>query len=117
MESPLFLPSFSDHDVFVVVKAIHAPAGQQLARGAVLMDIEVTLGQGESHDCPPVSHYRLHTRESATLLHWNVNVGDQVAQHTLMAGLLIPSSDKLVAGSAAKPLRLTMVGIVVDHHI
>lgn len=115
MTTQLILPQLTFIASRGEIMAIHAQPGQALQRGAALVDIEVNLGGGETHDCPPVSHYRLHTREAATVLAWRVAVGDKLEPQAILAEMALASNTETAHASGPQALRLSVVGIVPDH--
>jgi hypothetical protein len=115
MPTPLILPQLTFIASRGEIMSIHAQPGQALKRGAALVDIEVNVGGGETHDCPPVSHYRLHTREAATVLSWQVAVGDKIEPHAILAEMALASQTQTADSSGPHALRLSVVGIVPDH--
>lgn len=111
MKSTLHLPALADDGSPARVCRLHAVPGQAFGRGAGLLDISVTLGGSEAHDCPPITHFRLHAREAATLMQWHVQDGDIVQGGAILATLELSAPDGTAPG---RGLRLTVAGIVPD---
>ena len=112
MEFTLVLPTLSDDGSPALIRRLHVEPNQSVTRGAALLDISITLGGGQAHDCPPISPFRIHAREAATLTQWHVKQGDSVAPDTILASLQpqgVPNNSELT-----RPLRQTVSGIIPD---
>lgn len=88
---------------------LHVRPGAEVPRGGALLDITVTLGGTASHDCPPITHLRLHSREAARLLRWHAAPGE-----TVPGGALIAVLEGGVPAAADRALRFTLAGIIPD---
>ena len=112
MEFKLVLPTLSDDGSPALIRSLRVEPGHSVTRGAALLDISITLGGNQAHDCPPVTHFRLHAREEATLTQWHIKQGDTVAPGTVLASLQKHSEQG--DSEPVRPLRLTVAGIIPD---
>ena len=107
----LITPRFNDYMITAVVDAIHAREGDDLAPGAKLMDLLVDLSATTSHDCPPVSLYRLLLRDKARLRLLEVAVGDEVLVGAPLA-LFSTDAEEPLDAAPARATRVTIAGII-----
>lgn len=87
-----------------------AQQGDALGIGAALLEIEVDLSSQVTHDCPPISYFRIVLREKAHLRRWDVSPGDTLPVGQLLA-VLSQTSDETLDGEAARRVRTNAAGI------
>jgi hypothetical protein len=88
-----------------------AREGERLGIGAGLLELEVDLSNLVSHDCPPVSHYRIVLREAAYLRRWAVSVGEIVPVGGLIAQLSHALDEAIDEGDMRR-VRVNVAGII-----
>ena len=57
---PRIIPNMTD----ARIETLYMEIGQQIP-GGKLLDLSIDLGDGVSQNCPPISYYRLVSREKA----------------------------------------------------
>jgi hypothetical protein len=108
----LRLPLINPHMQGATIEFIHAEPGP-LKAGAKLVDISIDLGSAFAQECPPISFYRLVTREAAWLAQTDLAPGQFLACGDLLA-TFTTEPDEPVAQPVARALRYTIAGIM--HH-
>ncbi|MBN9006612.1 MAG: hypothetical protein J0H40_14515 [Rhizobiales bacterium] len=96
-----------------VVECVYAATGSMLKMGDKLCDLSVDLSSGFSQYCPPISYFRVVSREKVWFRKILVAPGQSCNVGDLMA-IFSTEPDELVDGAAARPLRITTAGIA--HH-
>jgi hypothetical protein len=97
---------------FAVVECVYLLPGSQIKAGDKLFDISVDLSAGFSQYCPPISYFRIVSREPVWVKNvlvspgTNLKVGEQLA--------MCSSIDDEAGQGATRPLRVTTAGIA--HH-
>ena len=109
----LNLPAINDQMTCASIEKIAAPPGTQVPVGGKLLQVRLTVGATDAHDCPPVSHYSLNARERVWVRRWLVNAGDEPAAGAALA-LLSTEPDEPLDAQPAREVRLTIAGIVPD---
>ncbi|HEY5288775.1 MAG TPA: hypothetical protein VIJ59_01950 [Caulobacteraceae bacterium] len=104
----LYLPRLLPEMTVAIVEAFYPVVGDSLAAGAKILDLSIDLGAGFQQDCPPISHYRLISRENLRLRTINAEPGDALAPGSLIAVF----GDDLEPAEIARPLRVAIAGIV-----
>jgi len=106
----LNLPHILDYMTAASVEAIHAGVGDELERGAKLLDLKVDLTAGAAHDCPPISYYRILLRERARLTALGVSCGDEplVGAELARFASLAPETGE---GAEGRPARVAIAAI------
>ena len=107
----LIVPRINDYMTTAIVEDVYADEGAVLAVGAKLLDITVDLSAAASHDCPPISHYRLVLREPARLRRVLVRRGDEPAVGAPLA-LFTTDPDEPLDTKAGRPLRVAIAAIL-----
>jgi hypothetical protein len=106
------MPLINPHMSGATIEYVHASPGR-LKAGSKLMDISVDLGSAFAQECPPISFYRLVTREEVWLAEISLAPGKFLTCGELMATFSTdPEED--AGQAAARELRLTVAGIM--HH-
>lgn len=105
------LPAIVPQMVEAKVLRFLAKEGERLAIGAGLIELEVDLSSFVSHDCPPVSYYRIVLREAVYLRRFAVAVGQTVPIGGLIAQLS-PTPDEPLDGDAARRVRVNVAGVI-----
>src|ERR1700722_8194275 len=93
------------------IEAIYAMPGGEIGVGGKLCDISIDLGGAFQQNCPPISFYRLVSRERAWLRRLAAAPGDLLSPGEIVA-LLPPGADEPLEAPVARPLRLTTAGIL-----
>jgi hypothetical protein len=94
-----------------VIKSIYLTAGSRLTAGAKLIDLSVDLSRSITHDCPPISYFRIALREPVWLRRMMVGRGEEIAIGDALA-LCSSDPDEPLDGAPARALRVTIAGIV-----
>src|SRR6185312_2756256 len=63
----LTLPRINPEMTAAIIDRILIPLGAAVPIGGKLLDLTVDLSAAAPHDCPPISHYRLVSRDRAWL--------------------------------------------------
>jgi hypothetical protein len=71
----------------------------------------VDLSSAFSQDCPPISYYRVVSRERVWLRKIEVAAGDSIDVSGLIA-IFSTEADELEGGVISRPLRITTAGIL-----
>ncbi|MCB2060621.1 MAG: hypothetical protein R3E09_02725 [Novosphingobium sp.] len=87
--------------------------GQPLRQGARLIDF--TLGQDvvQTHDCPPITHYRVTSREKAWVRRIDIASGDMVEQGAI-AMLLSSEPDEPLDAQDGRSARVSVAAILAS---
>lgn len=109
----LIMPDFGGETVPARIEFISIKPGDNLAPGARLFDVCVDLSDSYGQDCPPVTYYRVISREAATVVGLRVEAG-QLCE----AGQIVAELEGRV-GAAADPaavraLRVT-TAVILSH--
>ncbi len=107
LKMPLVMPDMPG----ARIEAIYATVGQAVAIGGKLCDISVDLAGAFAQNCPPISYYRLVSRERAWLRRAMVVGGDLLAPAGILAWFST-EADEPLEGPAARPMRVTTAGIL-----
>lgn len=105
------LPQINAHMATARIDIVHAVEDAPVGQGGKLFDLTVDLSAAAPHDCPPVSHYRLVTRDRVWLRRLEVRPGDEPAVGANLA-LFSSAPDEPLDGVVARAVRLTTVGIM-----
>ena len=97
---------------FAVVECVYLQSGSQIKAGDKLFDISVDLSAGFSQYCPPISYFRIVSREQAWVKNLAVSPGTSLKVGELLAMFSSVVDD--VEQDATRPLRVTTAGIA--HH-
>lgn len=104
------LPHFGG-DAKARVRAVHVREGDHVSLGVALLDVSVDFSAGISFDCPPVSHFRVLSREAGWLLRLTVARGGHLGSGTTI-GLLGTTLDADPDEAPARPARLTVASVL-----
>ena len=107
----LTLPRINDYMTTAAIKTIHAAEGAALVPGSKLLDVVIDLGATITHDCPPISQYRIALRDRAYLRKLAVASGDDVAPGAMLALFSTDPAEPLDA-APARPARISIAGIL-----
>ena len=107
----LNVPRINEYMTNVFVEAAYAEAGQAVAIGAKLFDLTVDLSAAAPHDCPPITHYRVVSRERAWMRSLCVKPHDEPAVGAPLA-LLTTEPDEALEGAPARPARVAIAAIM-----
>lgn len=103
---PKLIPNMSE----ARVEAVHVTEGEA-PQGGKLLDLSVDLGDVASQACPPISYYRLVTREKARLLRLLVPLGGTCAPGAPLALFADDPGDD-PDGAPARALRASAAAIL-----
>lgn len=107
----LNLPRINDYMSTAIIEAVFAHEGDELAVGAKLFDLTVDLSLAAPHDCPPITHYRVVTRERAWLRRLCVQGRDEPVVGAPLA-LLATEADEPVDATTSRPARFAIAAIM-----
>ncbi|MEO8304049.1 MAG: hypothetical protein ABI724_08010 [Betaproteobacteria bacterium] len=107
----LALPRINEHMTTAKVTKVYVAEGDALVPGAKLVDLRVDLSAVLSHDCPPVSYYRIAMRDVARLRQLAIAPGDLLAIGAPIA-LFSTEAEEPMDAEPARPVRITLAGIV-----
>lgn len=105
------LPQLHELMTTAVVSQVHAAPGDELAVGAPILDLRVDLSHAAAHDCPPVSFFRVVSRERGVLRTLTAAKDSEIVPGERI-GLLATTADDLVTAEPARAARLTTVGVL-----
>jgi pyruvate/2-oxoglutarate dehydrogenase complex dihydrolipoamide acyltransferase (E2) component len=94
---------------FAVVECVYLQPGSQIKPGDKLFDLSVDLSSGFSQYCPPISYFRIVSRERALIKELLVSPGTNVNVGELLA--MCSSVDDGAGEGPTRPLRVTTAGI------
>ncbi|CAN5503995.1 hypothetical protein BH10PSE17_BH10PSE17_25570 [soil metagenome] len=110
MRYELVLPRIIADMADARIETVHVAVGEEV-EGGRLLDISIDLGQAAALNCPPISYYRLVTREKVRLLELRVAPGGRCEPGAAVAvfgdGSAIAADEPM-----ARPLRLTVAAIL-----
>jgi hypothetical protein len=109
----LRLPKINPNMSSAVVECTYADPGTFLKAGDKLFDLSVDLSSGFSQYCPPISYFRVVTREKLWLQKTFVVPGDSCDVGALLA-LFSTEQDEAIEAAPARTIRITTAGIA--HH-
>jgi len=107
----LNVPRINDFMTSAIVEAVYARPGEAAPIGAKLFDLTVDLSAAAPHDCPPVSHYRIVSRERAWLHRLCVKPGDEPMVGAPLA-VLATDPDEALDGEPARAARIAIAAIM-----
>jgi len=93
------------------IEAIYVRPGGEIGVGGKLCDISIDLGGAFQQNCPPISFYRLVSRERVWLRRITVAAGDLLSPGDVVASLST-GPDESLDSPVARPLRFTTAGIL-----
>jgi pyruvate/2-oxoglutarate dehydrogenase complex dihydrolipoamide acyltransferase (E2) component len=104
---PCIMPQMTE----AVVHSLVVAEGECLAVGHVLMELTVDLSAIFVHDCPPISYYRVASREAVWLRKLFITQGDSAAVGSVLARFTT-TPDEPADGDSARQLRVTIAGVM-----
>jgi len=107
------LPLISPHMTAALVECLHATPGSALKAGSKLLDLSVDLSSAFSQDCPPISFFRIITRENLVLREFRFAAGQSCNVGALIA-VFSTTPDEALDQPAQRGIRFTTAGII--HH-
>jgi multidrug efflux pump subunit AcrA (membrane-fusion protein) len=111
MKLDFSLPCITPQMTDAVVHSLLVAEGQQLAVGHALMELTVDLSAVFVHDCPPISYYRVASRETVWLRNLSITQGDKAVVGQLLARFTT-TPDEPANGDSARQLRVTIAGVM-----
>jgi hypothetical protein len=105
------LPKINAHMTTAKIDVVHAAENAPVGQGGKLFDITVDLSAAAPHDCPPISHYRLVTRDRVWLRRLEVGPGAEPAVGANLA-LFSTEPDESLDTDVTRAVRLTIAGII-----
>ncbi|PNG24717.1 hypothetical protein [Methylocella silvestris] len=106
----LLLPKIISNMTKARIETVYMAEGEEVKTGK-LLDLSINLGDVASQNCPPISYYRLVTREKAHLQKLIVAGGETCAPGARIA-VLSDAPDDDASQTIARPLRLTVAAIL-----
>lgn len=113
MPFDLRLTKINPNMTTAAVECSYCEAGTQIKAGAKLFDLRVDLSAGFSQYCPPISYFRIVSRENVWVRKLLVKPGDSINIGDMLAEFSA-ELDGPVDEVPARPLRVTTAGIA--HH-
>jgi hypothetical protein len=110
----LNLPQINPHMTNAIVDIIYGDVNAVIPVGGKLIDLIIDLSAAAPHDCPPISHYRLVSREQVWLRRLNVVPGDTPETGAQLA-LFSTEPEEALEGPPARQIRVTIAGIIKQH--
>ena len=107
----LTLPRINPEMTSAIIDHIHIALDAAVPLGGKLLDLTVDLSAAATHDCPPISHYRLVARDRVWLRRLNVAAGSAPEVGACLA-LFSTEPDEPLSGPPARLLRFVVAGIV-----
>ncbi len=101
----------NEHMAQGLVDKIYMTEGAALPIGAKLLDLKVDLSGAQAHDCPPVTYFRLVSRDRAWLRALKVTVGQNCDVGTLMA-LFSTTPDESIDQPIGREIRTSVAAII-----
>jgi len=108
---PFIMPKMTD----AVVHALVAAEGGKVAVGQGLMDLMVDLSAAYAHDCPPISYFRIVSREGVWLRKLFVAEGERPSIGEVLARFST-TADEPLDRPAARQLRVMVAGVTRSSH-
>ena len=106
----LSLPLINPHMAHASIDAVMVAPDTKIMVGQAILELTVDLSDQFTHDCPPVSHYRLCASETAWLRQLAISPGEKVPVGALI-GRFSKTADESVDSAATRSLRTTIVGV------
>lgn len=106
----LALPLINPHMAHACIDAVMVQPDTKIRVGQAILELTVDLSDQFTHDCPPVSHYRLCASEAAWVRQLSISAGEKVPVGALI-GMFSKTADEDVDSTAARALRTTIVGV------
>jgi pyruvate/2-oxoglutarate dehydrogenase complex dihydrolipoamide acyltransferase (E2) component len=107
----LTLPRITDYMTTAVIEAIYVNQGESISLGAKLLDLRVDLSAAISHDCPPISFFRLALRDRAWLRRLYVSPGNEIEVGAPLAQFSTEPNEPLDR-EPGRPARVSIAGIL-----
>lgn len=107
----LNLPQINPHMTNAIIDIIHGDVDAAIPVGGKLFDLTIDLSAAAPHDCPPVSHYRLVSREQAWLRRLDIAPGDTPETGARLA-LFSTEPNEALDGPPTRQIRMTIAGII-----
>ncbi len=107
------LPLIGPHMTSATIECLYPSPGTPLKTGSKLLDLSVDLSSAFSQDCPPISYFRIITRENLVLREFHIapgqmcNVGDLIA-------VFSTTTDEALDQPVQRGIRSATAGIM--HH-
>jgi pyruvate/2-oxoglutarate dehydrogenase complex dihydrolipoamide acyltransferase (E2) component len=111
MKLDFSLPCITPQMTEAVVHSLLVAEGQSLAVGHALMELTVDLSAVYVHDCPPISYYRIASREAVWLRKLSIAQGDSAAVGTVLARFTTTPGEP-ADGDSARQLRVMIAGVM-----
>jgi len=107
----LTLPRINPEMATARIDRILIAVGTVVPLGSKLIDLTVDLSAAAPHDCPPISHYRLVSRDRVWLRRLDVSAGAEPEVGACL-GLFSTEPDEPLTGPPARLLRYVVAGII-----
>ncbi len=107
----LTMPVILGEDAEALVEVCYVGLGDDLGPGHKLLDISIDLSARFNQNCPPISYYRIVSRERARVVKLLVPPGGLCAPGEVVA-LCATDRDDGVDGPVGRSLRVTTAGIL-----
>jgi hypothetical protein len=107
----LVIPAIAGDDAAARRELKFFEPGEKLAPGRKLADISIDLSASFGQDCPPISYYRLISREVAFVRRILAAPGEMLVPGQAIA-VVSTTADEPADGEVVRALRLTTAGIL-----
>jgi hypothetical protein len=107
----LTLPRINPEMTAATIDRVLIALGDAVPLGGKLLDLTVDLSAAAPHDCPPISHYRLVSRDRVWLRRLDVSPGSAPEVGTSL-GLFSTEPDEPLTGPPARLLRFAVASII-----
>lgn len=107
----LTLARFNDQMDHGLVDKVHMTPDAALAIGGKLLDLKVDLSGAQAHDCPPVTYYRLVSRDRAWLRALKVGPQDRCEIGQVLA-LFSTTPDEDLDQPVEREIRTSVAAII-----
>lgn len=107
----LTLPRINPEMTTATIDRILIALGAAVPIGGKLLDLTVDLSAAAPHDCPPISHYRLVSRDRVWLRRLDVAAASEPEVGACLA-LFSTEPDEPLDGPPARALRVAVAGII-----
>jgi hypothetical protein len=107
----LRLPAIMAEGTPARIEQTYVVAGDVLAPGRKLFDLSIDLSARYGQNCPPISYYRVVSRERGVLRTFSAAPGAVFEPHAAL-GLVAADPAEPIGAGPARALRITTAGIM-----
>jgi hypothetical protein len=107
----LVLPKVLPAMTTALIERLSPSVDDTIRAGDKILDLSIDLGAAYAQNCPPISYFRMISREDVTLRKFLVSAGDSCEPGTALA-IFSNEADEPIEGIVGRTLRTTMAGIL-----